>query len=82
MDVTDANRITYIRLPLNLGLSRLSFELQWFGDREVCGVAGEGGVQLWFFDPDFVPDIPGVEPLLALEEWMTRKNPGSFGQAP
>lgn len=45
-------------------------------------MAGEGGVQLWFFDPDFVPDIPGVEPLLALEEWMTRKNPGSFGQAP
>ncbi|KAL1997556.1 hypothetical protein VTN49DRAFT_87 [Thermomyces lanuginosus] len=28
-----------------------------FGDQEVFGLAGEGGVQLWFFNPNFVPDL-------------------------
>lgn len=38
------------------------------GDREVLCVVSDDGVQLWFFNPDFVPDIPGAEPLLAREE--------------
>lgn len=39
-----------------------------FGDREVFGMASYDGIQLWFFNPDFVPDIPGAEPFLAVEE--------------
>lgn len=33
-----------------------------FGDREVFGLAGKCGVQLCFFNPDFVPDLPGAVP--------------------
>lgn len=42
--------------------------MQSFGNREVFGLASADGVQFWFFNPNFVPDIPGVEPLLAMEE--------------
>ena len=28
-----------------------------FGDQEVFGLAGDGGVELWFFNPNFVPDL-------------------------
>lgn len=38
-----------------------------FGDR-VFGLASEDGVQFWFFDPNFTPDIPGAEPFLAIED--------------
>lgn len=39
-----------------------------FGDREVFGVATDDGIQLWFFNPNFVPDLPDAEPFLAMEE--------------
>lgn len=42
--------------------------LECIGDQEVCGVFSNDGVQLWFFNPDFVPDIPDAEPFLVLEE--------------
>lgn len=29
-----------------------------FGDREVFGLGGDDGVQLWFFNPNFVPSFP------------------------
>lgn len=41
---------------------RADLYLRPFGDREVFGMASEDGVQLWFFNPNFVPDIPGMEP--------------------
>lgn len=41
---------------------------QCFGDREVIGMPSEDGIQLWFFNPDFLPDITDAEPFLALEE--------------
>lgn len=42
-----------------------------FGDQEVFGVANEGGtyLQLWFFNPDFVPDLPDTEPVRPVENW-------------
>lgn len=46
----------------------IRFSLQPFGDREVFGVASEDGMQLWFFNPDFVPDLRSAEPFLAVEE--------------
>lgn len=39
-----------------------------FGDREVFGVASEDGLQFLFFNPNFTPDIPEVQPFLAMEE--------------
>ncbi|KAL1990841.1 hypothetical protein VTN49DRAFT_5844 [Thermomyces lanuginosus] len=39
------------------------------GDREVYCVVGSDGVQLWFFNPDFVPDIPDAVPFLAMEDF-------------
>lgn len=42
--------------------------LRPFGDREVFGLASDDGVQLWFFNPDFVPDLPFAEPFLAMQE--------------
>lgn len=33
-----------------------------FGDYEVYGVVSIGGIQLWFFNPEFVPNVPGAEP--------------------
>lgn len=47
---------------------RDSFPLGWCGDRAVLCVASDDGLQLWFFNPDFVPDIPDAEPFLAMEE--------------
>lgn len=45
------------------------FSTHWFfGDREVFGVGTRDGIQLWFFNPDFVPDLPDAEPFLAMEE--------------
>lgn len=46
----------------------MSFCLVPFGDREVFGTASKDGMQLWFFNPDFVPDVPDAEPILAMEE--------------
>lgn len=46
----------------------MRFSLQPFGDREVFGVASEDGMQLWFFNPDFVPELEDAEPFLAIEE--------------
>lgn len=41
-------------------------------DSEVYCVVGNDGVQLWFFNPDFVPDLPNAEPFLGIEsEWMS-----------
>lgn len=58
---------------LNRVLPQLSHPDSWkhlrcFGDREVCGVFNKGGMQLWFFNPDFLPDVPDGEPFLAMEE--------------
>lgn len=37
-------------------------------DNEVYCVAGNDGVQLWFFNPNFVPDLPDAVPLFGTEE--------------
>lgn len=42
--------------------------IQAFGDHEVFGLASHEGAQLWFFNPNFVPDLPDAEPFLAMEE--------------
>ena len=42
--------------------------LHFFGDREVFGMASEDGIQLWFFNPNFIPDIPDLELYLPMEE--------------
>lgn len=34
-----------------------------FGDNEVFGLASDDGTQLWFFNPDFTPDLPFTQPL-------------------
>lgn len=39
-----------------------------FGDHEVFGMASDDGIQLWFFNPNFVPDLPFAEPFLAMQE--------------
>lgn len=39
-----------------------------FGDREVFCVATEDGIQLWFFNPKFTPDLPDAEPFLPSQE--------------
>lgn len=39
-----------------------------FGDHEVFGLASDDGAQLWFFNPNFVPDVPNAHPFLAMEE--------------
>lgn len=38
------------------------FRYGFFSDREVFVLASKDGLQLWFFNPDFVPDLPGAEP--------------------
>lgn len=38
------------------------------GDREVVAVPSVDGVQLWFFNPDFVPDLPDAGPFVPMEE--------------
>lgn len=38
-----------------------------FGNREVFGLISSYGIQLWFFNPKFVPDLPGAEPFRAME---------------
>lgn len=35
-----------------------------FGDREVFGLVSLDGIQLWFFNPNFVPDLPDAMPSL------------------
>lgn len=40
----------------------------FFGDHEVFGVSSEEGVQLWFFNPNFVPGLPDARPFLPMEE--------------
>lgn len=42
--------------------------LQRFGDCEVCDVARHDGIYLWFYNPNFVPDILGAEPFIPMEE--------------
>ena len=42
--------------------------LKVFGDREVVCVASSEGIQLWFFNPDFLPNIPGAQPFSPMEE--------------
>ncbi|KAL1992162.1 hypothetical protein VTN49DRAFT_4194 [Thermomyces lanuginosus] len=39
-----------------------------FGDSEVFCLASNDGIQLWFFNPNFTPDIPGAVPFLPMEE--------------
>lgn len=39
-----------------------------FGNQEVFGLVGKGGFELWFFNPNFVPDVPNTEPL-ATDRW-------------
>lgn len=31
-------------------------------------MASRDGIQIWFFNPNFAPDIPSVEPFQALEK--------------
>lgn len=37
-----------------------------FGDREVFGLATDIGIQLWFFNPNFAPDLPGTGPFIEM----------------
>lgn len=46
------------------GRTWLEGHLQSFGDQEVFGLSSDGGIELWFFNPKFLPDIPGEEPLV------------------
>ncbi|KAL1996816.1 hypothetical protein VTN49DRAFT_7681 [Thermomyces lanuginosus] len=39
-----------------------------FGDREVFGLVSEDGIQIWFFNPNFTPDLAGAEPFIAATE--------------
>jgi len=50
------------------GTSDWGPELIWFGDSEVLGVVGHEGIQFWFFNPNFAPDIPGAKPFSAMEK--------------
>lgn len=45
-----------------------TFPLKCCGDREVYFVASDEGLQLWFFNPDFVPDLPDAGPFVPMEE--------------
>lgn len=36
-----------------------------FGDHEVFGLASNDGVQVWFFNPNFAPDLPDAQPVSA-----------------
>lgn len=38
------------------------------GDREVFALVSYDGIQLWFFNPNFVPNVPGTMPFRAMEE--------------
>ena len=42
--------------------------LRCFGDREVICVASKDGIQLWFFSPGFMPNVPDAEPFHAMED--------------
>ncbi|KAL1993228.1 hypothetical protein VTN49DRAFT_3177 [Thermomyces lanuginosus] len=55
------------RRDLTMG-SRGEHYLHSFGDSEVFGLANDDGIQLWFFNPNFTPDIPGAVPFLPMEE--------------
>lgn len=47
--------------------SRLEIQLYLLGDREtLCFVSGDG-IQFWFFNPDFVPDLPDITPFVAAQ---------------
>lgn len=39
-----------------------------FGNRDIFGVESYDGLQLWIFNPNFVPNIPDAEPFLAWED--------------
>lgn len=39
-----------------------------FGNCEVFGLLGYDGIQLWFFNPNFVPDIPDTGHFVPVEE--------------
>jgi len=41
-----------------------------FGDREVVGFAGLGGVELWLFNPEFTPNLADVDEGV----WTTKPN--------
>ncbi|KAL1973995.1 hypothetical protein VTN31DRAFT_5555 [Thermomyces dupontii] len=38
-----------------------------FGDNEMFGLASDDGTQLWFFNPDFTPDLSFAEPFLSMK---------------
>lgn len=42
--------------------------LKSFGDREVFGIVSLDGIQLWCFNPNFIPDLPGAKPYSEMEE--------------
>lgn len=50
-----ARRIWFAATPVE---KRDGTGIRPFGDKEVFGLAGYGGVELWFFDPEFAPDCP------------------------
>lgn len=46
-----------------------------FGDREVFGLASDDGVQIWFFNPRFVPDVPGAKRFIPMGNSLGSKSP-------
>lgn len=72
LDVRELNvhRWFYFPLPGNQSEGMMDDDplLLPFGDREVFGLAGTDGIQLWFFNPDFTPDIPGAEPFSGMDD--------------
>ena len=48
-----AKRIWFAASPVE---QRHGTGIRLFGDKEVIGLAGPGGVEVWFFNPDFAPD--------------------------
>lgn len=40
--------------------------LEPLGDREVVCLPGHEGVQIWFFNPRFVPDVPNTKPFIPM----------------
>ena len=63
---TNPNHSLDIRLvspsnePYEAEINSNNIFLEGFGDREVIGLAGEGGVELWFCNPNFVPGTLGI----------------------
>ena len=63
LEILNAYNQTRIQHPYPLDLREVNFG-KWplpFGDREVFGLASDDGVQIWFFNPHFVADVPDAK---------------------